>query len=81
MYETPTHSMHADSKLPDIPKCRDSAKRRSSKTCDETESSTADVEMLKEMDEKGHELDEKDRKYKVGMMSLAKAKFELQQKQ
>jgi hypothetical protein len=45
MSETPTHLMQADSKLPDMPECRDSDKRRSSKTCDETESSSAYVEI------------------------------------
>jgi hypothetical protein len=70
MSETSTHTMQDDSKLPDIPECRDSAKRRSFKTCDETESSSADVEMLKKMDEVGHELDEKDSKYKEDMIAL-----------
>jgi hypothetical protein len=44
---------------------REGASRR-----DETESSSADVEMLKKMDEVGHELDEKDSKYKEDMIAL-----------
>jgi hypothetical protein len=36
--------------------------------------------MLKKMDEKGHELDEKDSKYEEDRRSLARAKFQLQQK-
>jgi hypothetical protein len=36
--------------------------------------------MLKKIDEKGHELDEKDKKYKEDKRRLARAKFQLQQK-
>jgi hypothetical protein len=80
MLETPTHSMQADSEVPERPEGRDALKRRSN-ACADTESSDACVEMLRKIHEKGQLQDEQDTKYKEHKMNLAQVKFELQQKE
>jgi hypothetical protein len=48
--------------------------------CDDTKASSADVEMLKKIHEKGKEAEEQDNKYKVEMTIHGQAKFEMQQR-
>jgi hypothetical protein len=78
--ETRTQGMEHGSELPERPEGRDASKRRRVKSGADSESSTATVNVLRQMHEKGQEQNEVETKYREEMMGLAKAKFELQQK-
>ena len=79
--DTPTESAEEVSSLPARPEGRDSVKKRRATRFGDTSSSSVAVDMLKKMNDRGQEMDEIDAKHKAELMSLERAKFELQQKQ
>jgi hypothetical protein len=80
MSETRTPSMQANSKYEPRPEGRDLVKNKMLKAADEESSTSPVVEMLKKIHEKGQEADELDHKYKEEMITIARAKFQMQEK-
>lgn len=79
--ETEPQPAEAVPSPPSRPEGRDSAKRRKAPKMADTSSSSVAVDMLQKMHVRGQEMDELDNKHKEEIMTLEKAKFELQQKQ
>jgi hypothetical protein len=80
MSKTHTPSMQANIKYEPRPEGRDLVKNKRSKTTDEESSTSPAVKMLKKIHEKGQEADELDHKYKEEMITIARAKFKMQEK-
>jgi hypothetical protein len=79
--DTPTQSDNDVSSIPARPEGRDSAKKRRASRFQDTSSSGVAVDMLKQMNERGQQMDEVDSKHKEELINIERAKYELAQQQ